>query len=418
MDNATASAANPVTTVGAESPPQGERTPDRNRTVMGIVGFSHLLNHLQSGMVSVLYPIMMAELGFTYLGIGLLQTLYQVAAQGCEVLYGILSRHVQRSVLLGVGNVVLGFCVFTTGLAQNFFHLVASRAFAGLGSSAQHPVGSSILVSCYPNARGRILTYHNTAGNLGSLVAPAIAGGLLYFFGWRTVFFIVAVPSMVMGLSYFFLRDMVARPADRARAPIKGAFQDYVTCLKNRNVMLISLIQMAGAAGRGTGVNVAFLVPFFMATLGVKVGTASILVMVYQLGGLLGPVAIGWLYDRTSRKAVTQATLFFSTLTTLWLLTHHGVTVWLLLNLVLFGAVVNSRGSLTQAMVSEAVPIHLTDVAFSLYFFIGFISGPIWTAITGWLIDAHGFATAFSVISVSYLAGMVLAAFTKWRREV
>jgi hypothetical protein len=63
---------------------------------------------------------------------------------------------------------------------------------------------------------------------------------------------------------------------------------------------------------------------------------------------------------------------------------------------------------LTQSIVSQAVPVEQLDAAFSLYFFIGFISGPAWTFFMGWLIDSYGFGVAFKVISASYLVGMFL----------
>jgi sugar phosphate permease len=220
-----------------------------------------------------------------------------------------------------------------------------------------------------------------------------------------------------MGICYFFLRDSVVAAGETKakKSRIKASFQDYLQCLKNRNVVMISLIQMVGAAGRGTGVNIAFLTAFFIARLKVSVTTAAGLLMIYQLSGLLGPLAIGWLSDRFNRKAVLQLTLLGSTLTTLWLLVHQTVSPMLIVNLVCYGALVQSRGTLTQSVVSEAVPANLMDVAFSVYFFIGFISGPAWTFLVGWLIDASSFTLAFQVVSVSYLAGMLLVFLATWR---
>jgi MFS family permease len=382
----------------------------RRNLVLGVVNLSHVFNHMQSGMVSVLYPVMMGELGFGYFQIGVLQTIYQLSAMGFQVIYGVLARFFPRAILLGIGNFICGTFYMATGLTQNFVQVGAMRGLSGLGSSVQHPVGSAILVSYFEKARGRVLTLHHSAGNLGAFLAPAIAGTLLLWTDWRTVFLIVGLPGVLMGICYFFLRDTVVAAGETKskKSRVKGSFQDYLQCLKNRNVVMISLIQMVGAAGRGTGVNVAFLTAFFIARLKVSITTAAGLLMIYQLSGLLGPLAIGWLSDRFSRKAVLQLTLLGSTLTTLWLLAHETVSAMLVINLICYGAFIQSRGTLTQSVVSEAVPVHLMDVAFSVYFFIGFISGPAWTFLVGWLIDASSFTLAFQVVSVSYLAGMLL----------
>lgn len=391
--------------------------PSRRTLILGIVNASHVFNHLQSGMVSVLYPVMMVDLGFGYFAIGLLQTIYQLSAMGFQVVYGVLARFFPRAILLGIGNTICGLFYMATGLTQTFAQVGAMRGLSGLGSSVQHPVGAAILVSYFEKARGRVLTLHHSAGNLGAFLAPAVGGTLLLLTDWRTVFYIVGIPGVVMGLSYFFLRDTVVA-ADEVKSKnsrIKGSLQDYLQCLKNRNVVMISLIQMVGAAGRGTGINVAFLTAFFIARLKVSVTTAAGLLMVYQLSGLLGPLAIAWLSDRFSRKGVLQLTLLGSTLTTLWLLVHQTISPLLIVNLVLYGCMIQSRGTLTQSVVSEAVPAELMDVAFSVYFFIGFVSGPAWTFLVGWLIDTSSFTLAFQVVSVSYLLGMLLVLLATWR---
>jgi len=83
------------------------------------------------------------------------------------------------------------------------------RGLSGVGSSSQHPVGSAILVSYFQKARGRVLTLHHSAENLGGFLAPAVAGALLLVTDSRTVFYIAGIPSVLMGLCYFFLRNTV-----------------------------------------------------------------------------------------------------------------------------------------------------------------------------------------------------------------
>jgi MFS family permease len=399
--------------VGDPSQHYDEADPRERALVFALVNASHLANHVASIIGSVLYPVMATEMGFGFFQIGLLSTVADLAAQGFQVVYGFLVRWFPRSVLLGVGNIIVGISSFATGISQNFGQALAARVVGGVGNSAQHPVGSAILVNYFPRIRGRMLTIHTTFGNLGGLAAPVIAGGLLLFTDWRMVFFVVAVPSVIMGIAYFFLRDHVSGLGENKKARTKATLEDYKTCLRNRNVMLVSLIQMVGAAGRGTGINAAFLTGFFLIALGVDISTAAGLMIIYQVGGFVGPLVIGWLSDLWDRKWVVQLTLLLSTVTTLWLLVQHGITPWLIINLILYGSVVNARSTLTQAMVSDAIPLHLTDAAFSLYFFIGFISGPLWTFIMGWIIDSQGFTVAFVVVSVSYVIGMVLILFAK-----
>ena len=82
-------------------------------------------------------------------------------------------------------------------------------------------------------------------------------------------------------------------------------------------------------------------------------------------------------------------------------------------NLILYGSVVEARGSLTQTMISDFAKDDLTDAAFSIYYFVGCISGPIWTLIVGYVMQQYGFTPAFLVAASTYLAGMLLLRFVK-----
>jgi dipeptide/tripeptide permease len=64
--------------------------------------------------------------------------------------------------------------------------------------------------------------------------------------------------------------------------------------------------------------------------------------------------------------------------------------------------------TLTQALVADTLPDVDRDAGFSVYYFIGFMSDPIWALVTGALMENFGFGFAFSRLSVSYLVGMLL----------
>jgi hypothetical protein len=100
-----------------------------------------------------------------------------------------------------------------------------------------------------------------------------------------------------------------------------------------------------------------------------------------------------------------------SAVCTLWLAWQESVSAGLFVNLVVYGAAVTSRQTLTQALIADLVGDELFDAAFSLYYFIGFISIPFWTVITGGVMTAYGFGPAFTVISTSYLLAMSLLVF-------
>ncbi len=395
----------------------GKPSEDLERSViLWLTNASHAMNHFQSQMVAVLYPAIMAELGFGYAQLGVLNAVRNLLGSGTQVLYGFLVPFVRHTRLLAVGNTILGLSTLVTGWVGSYDGFLLARGAASVGSSAQHPVGSSLLSGYFRRNRGTVLALNYSLSGVGSLLAPAAAGLLLLVLGWRQIFFLVAFASLAMGIAYFLLPGQIgsrARLQASGRAKLAQGKASYLRVLRDRNMIMVSLVMMVGAAGRGEGVNQTYIGPHLVNDLAFPVTVAGLALSVLQLGGIAGPIGLGWLSDRVSRVAVIQASLLLSALATAWLAFQGAHLPLLLLNLVVYGAVTGSRNSLTQALIADSLSDEDRDAAFSIYYFIGFISGPVWSLLTGFIMESLGFSTAFSVLAFSYLAGMVLMFFVE-----
>ena len=382
----------------------------QRRTIFGIVCSAHFINHFQSAMLGVIYPLMMKELGMSYLAIASLASVYNTLGSILQASYGFVVPYLRRGVILGVGNCLLGLSVFASGFASSFNHFFTARLIGGIGSSPQHPVGSSMLASHFGTARGRILAFHSTAGQIGSLVAPILAAFLITQMSWRTVFLSVGILTTLVGLICFVFRDSLrAAQQDQPKSRLTPmGWKAYKACFKNKEILLVSLVFMAGAAGRGQDINEVYIIPHFVRDFHLDLTHAAFIFTFIQVGSLIGPFIWGWISDRYNRKLVIQASLLLSGICTLWLAWQQSVSAGLIVNLVIYGAAVTSRQTLTQALLADLVGDDLFDAPFSLYYFIGFVSIPFWTLITGGVMTKFGFGPAFSVISVSYLIAMSL----------
>ena len=382
-----------------------------NRTaIFSIVCSAHFINHFQSAMLGVIYPLMMKELGMTYIAIASLAAVYNTLGSVFQAAYGFVVPYVRRGVILGVGNCVLGLSVAAAGFASNFNHFFTARLIGGIGSSPQHPVGSSMLASHFGAARGRTLAFHSTAGQIGSLLAPLLAAVMVTYIGWRSVFWLVGSFATIIGIICFVFRDTLrSASSEQQKSRLTPVGWDaYKACFKDKNILLVSLVFMAGAAGRGQDINEVYIIPHFVHDFNISITYGAFLFTFIQVGSLIGPFVWGWISDRFDRKLVIQASLLMSALCTLWLAWQQNISTGLFVNLVIYGAAVTSRQTLTQALLADLVGEELFDAAFSLYYFIGFVSIPFWTLITGGVMTKYGFGPAFTVISTSYLLAMSL----------
>ena len=361
-------------------------------------------------MLGVIYPLMMKELGMTYIAIASLAAVYNTLGSVFQAAYGFVVPYVRRGVILGVGNCVLGLSVAAAGFASNFNHFFTARLIGGIGSSPQHPVGSSMLASHFGAARGRTLAFHSTAGQIGSLLAPLLAAVMVTYIGWRSVFWLVGSFATIIGIICFVFRDTLrTASSEQQKSRLTPVGWDaYKACFKDKNILLVSLVFMAGAAGRGQDINEVYIIPHFVHDFNISITYGAFLFTFIQVGSLIGPFVWGWISDRFDRKLVIQASLLMSALCTLWLAWQQHISTGLFVNLVIYGAAVTSRQTLTQALLADLVGEELFDAAFSLYYFIGFVSIPFWTLITGGVMTHYGFGLAFTVISTSYLLAMSL----------
>ena len=411
-DQSTAASAS----VATSETPTLEATLQQKRLALSVISVCHTLNHLQYSITSVIFPVMMKELGFGLLQLGALSAISNFVGQGLQVVYGLFTGFFKRTQILGAGNVVVGLSAMAQYFVGSYPQLLVARVAIDAGSSPQHPLGASILSRFYPRARGWALTFHHSAGSFGSFIGPGLASIALLYMGWRSAFVVFGLASLIMGLALFTLREHTSTANEIAggKGNFKANLDAYRVCLKDRNILFTSLVLMVGAAGRGTGINLTYLVPFFMERFDVSAPVGGLFLTVLQGAGLVGPLAIAWVSDRLGRRAiVTQITLLLSAVMTVWLAYQTSLGALFYLNLILYGSVVEARGSLTQTMISDFARDDLTDAAFSIYYFVGCISGPIWTLIVGYVMQTYGFTEAFYVAAGTYIAGMLLLTFVK-----
>jgi MFS family permease len=379
---------------------------------------SHGVNHFQNQMMTMLYPYIMAELGLSYTQVGVLSAICSALNSLCQGAYGFLAPFISRCKVLGGGNIGIALGTLMSGLAGSFPMLVVARGVAAIGSSAQHPVGYSILASYFPKNRGAVIALNTSASNVGTLIATPLATALLLCMSWRAIFFVVTLASLIMGLVYFWFRDYGAPSrVGSGRARLAQGLGSYRRVLKNRNMVLIALVFMVGGAGREGGVNQIYFAPHLANDFGYSALMIGILMTAISIGSIIGPIVFGWLSDRLSRTGMLQVSLALSCVGSLWVAHLGPGAVVLFISLLLYSAVTSSRGTQTQAIVADAVTDEDRDAAFSLYFLLGFLSQPVWVLVTGYLMDKAGFATALTLLSATYITGILILCFVHDERK-
>src|SRR5262245_1850663 len=109
------------------------------RLVLWLTNASHAGNHFQNQMVTVMYPVIMEQLGFDYAALGIMTAVRNMFGSATQGFYGFVTPFIRRTWLLGLANIGLAIGTLITGLVGSFTGFMWARVLTSVSSSAQHP---------------------------------------------------------------------------------------------------------------------------------------------------------------------------------------------------------------------------------------------------------------------------------------
>ena len=352
----------------------------------------HMLNHVISGAMPILYPDIMDEFSLSYGQLGLIRSAATLAAGLPQLFVGVLRRWFSGRVLVGVGNLINSVMNIAAALSNGFLAFLGFTVVAGVGSSTQHPVGASLITAATdPNERGKMLGLNQSFPSMAFSFVPLITAYLITRMGWRSALAILSVPALL--LSIYLLVFVKGAPK------VEGKTKDALNLgklreqLRNKNVLNISLLRSVMAFRMGVR---TFLPLYFIDVLGFTPEKSSLLYSVLLFGGVFGPVFWGWLSDRINRKPLIIGIMTASSIGYLslnWVTSFWGLVMLLFL----IGFFVQTV--VVQNVLSDSVPRDQLDQIFGLYFTIGFTLASFSSIIFGYVVEWFGFYVGFTYIA-------------------
>ncbi len=352
----------------------------------------HMLNHVISGAMPMLYPDIMDEFSLSYSQLGLIRSAATFAAGFPQMFVGFLRRWFSGRVIVGVGNLVNSVMNMLAALSRGFLQFLGFTVLAGVGSSTQHPVGASIIsAGTETSKRGRMLGLNQAVPSLAFSFTPLIAAYLLTIMGWRSALGILSVPALMLSVALIlFVRGV---------GSVEKTTEDALNwsrlgeSLKNRNVLSISLLRSVMAFRMGVR---TFLPLYFIDVLGFTSEKSGVLYSIMLFGGVLGPFFWGYLSDRMNRKPLIIGIMVASSAG--YLLLNYLTGYWALAVLLfVIGFMVQTV--IVQSVLSDSVERSQLDQIFGLYFTIGFTIASFSSIIFGYVIELYGFNWGFTYIA-------------------
>ncbi len=119
---------------------------------------------------------------------------------------GWLADACSKKKIILVGLFVYIFALIFTMMSKTTFFLILSRIIHGLSGPLIFASSSALLVYAFPKEhRGRVLGINSAAVYLGLSTGPFFGGILVHNFGWRSIFALVLIASIIL-FFYFALK--------------------------------------------------------------------------------------------------------------------------------------------------------------------------------------------------------------------
>jgi AAHS family 4-hydroxybenzoate transporter-like MFS transporter len=240
-----------------------------------------------------------------------------------------------RKIVLTVSVFLFGILTLVTAYASSPTEMAVLRLLAGMGMGAAMPNASTLLSEYAPQRRRSLMiTIMFTGFNLGSAAIGFAAGYLIPLHGWRSVLLVGgAVPLLLLSVLILFLPESARLLALRGAGSRKIAatlgrvtgFQfsgdeTFVSAeppLQTRKPIGVLFSQGYGVTTISLwvtyfmGLLVIYLLTGWLPTLikdaGLSIETAANVTAMFQIGGTLGAVIVGWAMDRARPAFVIGA---------------------------------------------------------------------------------------------------------------
>lgn len=385
--------------------------PESSKPLVYSVILLHMLNHVISGAMPIIYPDLMDEFKIGYGQLGLVRSVAGFSAGFPQLFVGFFRRWFSGRVIVSVGNIVNSVMNMAIAAGSGFLQFLGFSVAAGVGSSVQHPIGASIVSNgSDPSDRGRMLGLNQSIPSIAFTFTPLVTAYMLTRMGWRPTLGILSVPALLLSLFILFFV--------RGGSDVEGKTRDALDwgslkeSLRNRNVLSISLLRSIEAFGMGVR---TFLPLYFIDVLGLTSERSSLLYSVLLGGGVIGPVFWGWLSDRVNRKPLIIGII---TCRVIGYFMLNVVFSYLGLIVLLFFIGFMAETVIIQSVLSDSVDRRQLDQTFGLYFTIGFTISSFSSAIFGYIVEIYSFYTGFIYIAAMIAISMVPAFFIQEPRNL
>lgn len=173
-------------------------TPAQGRTLVA-AALGWMLDAFDAMLYALVLTHIMRDLGMSKAMGGLLNTLTLLASGIGGVSFGFIADRIGRKRALMLSILTYSLCSFACGLSRSVLMLAVFRFVLGLGMGGEWNTGATLVAETWPTElRAKAIAIVQSSWAVGYALAAVVAGIVLHYGGWRTVFFVGVLPALVV----------------------------------------------------------------------------------------------------------------------------------------------------------------------------------------------------------------------------
>ena len=376
---------------------------NESKKTIRIFAWSSFLNDLGSDIIYPIWPLFITSvLGANMAVLGFIDGLGEAIVSISQAVSGYVSdRTKKRKVFIWVGYLCGGLSRIGYSFSAVWQHLAVFKVLDRAGKIRGAPRDAIIADISTPENRGRNFGLLRAMDNLGAVCGIVISILFLNLLGYRTLFLLAAIPSLVS--SFLIFSRIKERKAENIQA-YKGISFRHL----DNNFKLFLFLSSVFALG---AFSYSFLL-IYARECGFKVGFVPVLYLLFTLVAAVFSLPFGQLSDKIGRKPVLFLAYSFWALAALGFILFRGYT-GVIIGFVLYGLHKAALDPVQKTFVSELAPSeYKASILGGFQMAIGLCALPA-SLIAGLLWDKVGLAAPFYLSFVLTIVSMCSLIFIK-----
>lgn len=367
------------------------------------------VNFISRIIMAPLMPKVRADLALSHAGAGSLFLMISLGYFTTLLASGLISSRLTHRKTIMLSSIAIGAALLITSFSTGIWGMRIGLILLGMAAGPYMPSGMASMTTLFHYRHwGKALSIHELAPNLSFVLAPVVAELVMFWFSWRSVFWLLSVAAFILAVVF----AGCGRGGDFRGDAIR--FSSLRQLLSNPVFWIMVVLFSLGISST---LGVYTMLPLYLVTdHGLDRNWANTLIALSRIAGLGVALAGGWATDRFGPLRILRIVFVLAGLLTIFI--GLAPPTWVAVAVFLQPAIAVCffpAGLAALSMVSTASERNLTvSLTIPLAFLMG---GGATPAMIGFIGDIHSFGLGIALVGGLIMTGSIFTGFVKLRDQ-